>query len=228
MPGGAIEPPPEPADCTPAEASLCFTTRKFATTVSAGVTRTTATSTTERCATITGCNFEDAETTKDSDVCTIERRAAAATALPETNRMPELAIVPRSELLRRANPEPQWCKEHDGTDQIIIMKAPTNREHRAYVKGVLERRKEALSARGMNADYLEIRSETLGFTAFFYVYNLGKLGRNFFKRATPQVSTQTTWTQSLPLTSNTPGPLHLRFRPPSKSASQTRHDQDPR
>jgi chitinase len=190
MPGGGLKPPPKPADCTPAEASLCFTTRKFATTVSEGQTKTTATSTTERCATITGCNFKDAETTKDSDVCTIERRAVEATAAPGTTNVPGAVatINQRSALLRRAD-EPLWCNERPGNDNILLMKRPKNADHRAYIIEVLERRKEALSARNMVGNYLEIRSATLGFTAFFYVYNLGRLGRDFFKDDLGRVST---------------------------------------
>jgi chitinase len=190
MPGGAIKPPPKPADCTPAEASLCFTTRKFATTVSDGRTKTIATSTTERCATITGCNFKDAETTNDSDVCTIERRDVETTALPEVTDVPAVGaathelstIKQRSTLLRRAN-EPQWCNEKSGTDYILLMKRPTNADHRQQIIDMLERRKTALEARTikMNGDYFEIRSKTLDFTAFFYVYNLGPLGQAYFK-----------------------------------------------
>jgi chitinase len=192
MPGGGIKPPPKPADCTPAEASLCFTTRKFATTVSGDQTRTTATSTTERCATITGCNFKDADTTKDSDVCTIDLdRRGAATASPEITDAPRLAAAAptnekptrnhRSALLRRDD-EPLWCNERSGLDNILLMKRPQDEAERAQIIEILKKREKALDDRHMNGKYYEVRSETLGFTAFFYVYNLGDLGRDYFRR----------------------------------------------
>ncbi|RDL41225.1 putative glycoside hydrolase family 18 protein [Venustampulla echinocandica] len=69
LPGDKVNAPIKPADCTPAEASLCLTTSSFGTTVSGGATRTTATEVKSTCATITGCNFRDAETTTTVDAC---------------------------------------------------------------------------------------------------------------------------------------------------------------
>lgn len=95
------------------------------------------------------------------------------------------AIEQRSTLYRRVN-EPLWCNERSGPDYILLMKRPTNVDHRQHIIDVLERRKTALQARNMQGNYLEIRSNTLGFTAFFYVYNLGNLGRDFFRHQDEQ------------------------------------------
>jgi hypothetical protein len=47
------------------------------------MTLTTATSTTSRCATISGCNFKDEDSTTEIDVYTLDRRGAEATAMSQ-------------------------------------------------------------------------------------------------------------------------------------------------
>ncbi|KAJ1326027.1 chitinase [Microdochium nivale] len=68
---GPFPTPAKPADCTPAKASLCYTTSSFGTTVTGGSTKTTATQTTSRCATITSCNFQDVEATVTRGACSL-------------------------------------------------------------------------------------------------------------------------------------------------------------
>ncbi|GAW18338.1 hypothetical protein ANO14919_078130 [Xylariales sp. No.14919] len=79
-PGGSLEPSPKPTDCEPAEAQVCMTKSVFATTVSRGTTKTTSTSVTETCATVTGCNLRDVDSTTSQNACTIRRRDIRVTA----------------------------------------------------------------------------------------------------------------------------------------------------
>ncbi|KAI9149971.1 Killer toxin subunits alpha/beta [Paramyrothecium foliicola] len=175
LPGGKIQAPPKPADCTPAEASLCFTTSSFATTVTAGATRTTATQVKSRCATITGCNFRDAEATKTVDACTLQRRDVEVTSVPEAIAKPEAHTV-----LTRARKEPNWNCEVNGKDYIMIPKRPGENAQQDAVRELLRRRRDALSLRGMEGGFEEVRAHGMGFTALWYVYNLGPEGQRFF------------------------------------------------
>ncbi len=87
-PGGSVTyPTNQPTSCTTETAELCSTSTSFGVTVTDGSTRTTTTSVTSRCATITGCVVEDDDddqTTTGVDACTLPAAkrtiGAAATA----------------------------------------------------------------------------------------------------------------------------------------------------
>ncbi|KAF5510528.1 Chitotriosidase-1 [Colletotrichum siamense] len=172
-PGGSIEVPPKPASCTPAEASLCITTSSFATSVSAGTTKTTATQVNSRCATITGCNIQDVEATKTANACKLTRRAMQVPDLPEATHAPEKRL-----LVKRS--EPSWCNEQDGSDGILLLSMPFSVTARAIVEGVLERRDTALKKREMKNGFEMIQAKHMGFTAFIHVTNLGPLAFDYF------------------------------------------------
>ncbi|KAH9234490.1 glycoside hydrolase family 18 protein, partial [Colletotrichum gloeosporioides 23] len=172
-PGGSIEVPPKPASCTPAEASLCITTSSFATSVSAGTTKTTATQVNSRCATITGCNLQDVEATKTANACKLTRRAMQVPDLPEATHAPEKRL-----LVKRS--EPSWCNEQDGSDGILLLSMPFSATARAIVEGVLERRDTALKKREMKNGFEMIQAKHMGFTAFIHVTNLGPLAFDYF------------------------------------------------
>ncbi|KAI8254607.1 Chitotriosidase-1 [Colletotrichum sp. SAR11_239] len=172
-PGGSIEVPPKPASCTPAEASLCITTSSFATSVSAGTTKTTATQVKSRCATITGCNLQDVEATKTANACKLTRRAMQVPDLPEATHGPEKRL-----LVKRS--EPSWCNEQDGSDGILLLSMPFSATARAIVEGVLERRDTALKKREMKNGFEMIQAKHMGFTAFIHVTNLGPLAFDYF------------------------------------------------
>lgn len=177
MPGGGIKTPEKPADCSPAEASLCLTTSSFATTVSAGQTKTTATSVVSRCATITGCNFRDVEATKSVDACTLKRRNAEATNLPQATGTAE-----EPALLARAN-DPDWdCAETDGSDYYVFMRQPSDTSHRTQIKDFLTKRETALKKRNMDGKWFEIHSQALDYTGFYYVQNLGPVGKTYLRK----------------------------------------------
>ncbi|KAH6957466.1 oviduct-specific glycoprotein, partial [Fusarium avenaceum] len=177
LPGGKINPPPKPEACTPAEASLCLTTSSFATTVSAGVTKTTATQVKSKCATITGCNFKDVEATKTAKACKLTKRAVGAfDTMPEMTGMPEHE---KRELVKRRL-MPNWDCESDGEGAFLLLKDPSNSLARGIVIQLLKDRKTALTARQMAADYKEFRADDLGFTGFIVVYNLGPHGMAYF------------------------------------------------
>ncbi|KAH7236571.1 oviduct-specific glycoprotein, partial [Fusarium tricinctum] len=190
LPGGEIKTPAKPADCSPAKASFCLTTSSFATTVSAGQTKTMATSVVSRCATITGCNFKDAEATKSVDACTLKRRNAEVTDLPKVTG----AAEPEPELLARAN-DPDWeCAETDGQAYYLLMKKPADASHRTQIKDFLTTRETALKKRSMDGSWFEIRSEALDFTAFYYVHNLGPVGKKYLRtRMQDLVSIPVSW-----------------------------------
>lgn len=153
--------------------------------MSGGQVKTTATSTTSRCETVKGCNFKDAETTREVDVCTLERRDAEATAAPDVTDVPE--AEPATELLARADNEPDWkCKEKDGKDYIMLLRNLKKPDQHTKIRKILERRKKELENRGMKGGFFEVRSDKMDITAFFYVYNLGPLGKDFF-RTLPEV-----------------------------------------
>ncbi|RGP68664.1 oviduct-specific glyco [Fusarium sporotrichioides] len=177
LPGGQIAPPPKPEGCTPAEASLCLTTSAFATTVSNGVTRTTATQVKSTCATITGCNFKDLEVTKEVESCKLTKRAVdIGVMMPEVTGLPE--HEKRSLTKRRLMPD--WNCESNGLTAFLILTSPTSSIARRIVIQLLNDRKEQLNARGMNADYQEFRADDLGFTGFFVLHNAGHLAMAYF------------------------------------------------
>jgi hypothetical protein len=167
-PDGTFTPPPKPAGCEPAEASFCLTTSQFATTVANGVTRTTATQVKSTCATVTGCNIPDAEETKTEEACKLTRRdidftnPAKATAAPGSHG-----------LQRRA--EPDWGCETTGNDWIVILQDRMNDEQRNSIKSALEQRDDGLRDAGKPYGHHEVRSERLGYTAYFFVEHVGEV-----------------------------------------------------
>ena len=167
-PGGKPTAPPKPADCTPAEASICKTTSSFATTVDNGVTKTTATQVKSRCATITGCNVRDIEATTTGKACTLKARAVEVTGLPEVAAASEAPA-----LAKRA--EPDWSCEQNGEDGIIWPVSPEGRDQ-GRIRQLLQDRKGAIGH-----DYYEVRADALDFTPFYYVYNLGPMAKSWFQ-----------------------------------------------
>jgi hypothetical protein len=143
-----------------------------------------------RCATITGCNFKDAEATKSVDACTLKRRNAEVTDLPKVTG----AAEPEPELLARAN-DPDWeCAETDGQAYYLLMKKPADASHRTQIKDFLTTRETALKKRSMDGSWFEIRSEALDFTAFYYVHNLGPVGKKYLRtRMQDLVSIPVSW-----------------------------------
>ncbi|KAK8078992.1 hypothetical protein PG994_002799 [Apiospora phragmitis] len=152
-PGGKPTHPPKPADCEPAEASLCMTTSSFATTVSNGATRTTATQVKSTCATITGCHLRDVEATTSADACTLQPTAGAAVG-------------------RRAR---DWfggeCDKPIG-DAVVLPYRPDRPADIDAIRAVLDERKAVL---GDDAgSYEEFTAPDLGFTAYFWIKGMGR------------------------------------------------------
>ncbi|KAI9146948.1 oviduct-specific glycoprotein [Paramyrothecium foliicola] len=175
LPDGTFSPPPKPDGCEPAEASLCLTTSAFGTTVTNGVTRTTATHVKSTCATITGCHLRDVEETKTVEACKLTRRAIEAADVAEATAMPKMHKLEERD-------EPDWGCEQPWDDGIIILLDGSSSSQRAAVKAALERRDQALKNWNDNKQpgeeaklygHREIRSNKLGYTAFFFVNSLG-------------------------------------------------------
>jgi hypothetical protein len=150
-----------------------MTTTSFGTSVSGGVTRTTTTKVTSTCATITGCNFKDADATKTVEGCEFTPAAAPRLASSEDKR---------SKLQERAT-EPDWSCDSDPMDFFIIPRtkvdsgAPGEREK---ILGFLDSRKKALGEK--DGAYYEARIDWLHMTALYYVPNMGRKGRRFLKK----------------------------------------------
>lgn len=171
LPDGTFTPPPKPANCEPAEASFCLTTSAFATTVANGVTKTTATQVKSTCATVTGCNIPDVEETKTVKACKLTRRDVISTNLAEATGAPRL----------EERDEPQWCNETPGGDMIIILQDRSSSTQRDVIKGALEHRDQALQDAGKPNGFHEARSTKLGYTAFFYVNDVGEVSYEFLE-----------------------------------------------
>jgi chitinase len=167
-PDGKFSPPPKPADCEPAEAEFCAITSSFATTVDNGATKTTATQIKSTCATVTGCNLRDAEETKSQDACKLTRRDIESTVPAEATGVPEMRA-----LQKRADPD--WSCEDPGFDFILILADRMSTSQRSVIKGAIDTRDRALEDQGKPNGYYEVRSERLGYTAFFYVKNVGRM-----------------------------------------------------
>ena len=180
-PDGTFSPPPKPSDCEPAEASFCLTTSSFATTVTKGVTRTTATQVKSTCATVTGCNLRDTEETTTAEACKLTRRAIDPTNLAEATGAPETRA-----LYERAGPD--WGCEEPGNDWIIILKDRTSAQQRNDIKSALEQRDEALENVGKPNGHHEARSTKLGYTAFFFVKSVGSESFKFLTNYQSNVS----------------------------------------
>ncbi|PNH59394.1 hypothetical protein VD0002_g8164 [Verticillium dahliae] len=171
-PGGKVTAPPEPASCTPAEASLCATTTSFGTTVQNGVTRTTTTQVKETCATITGCNLRDVDSTETGKACSLAKRTINLTGVP----LPEMtaAAEPPPDVAKRANSI--WDCEETGEDGIIWPQDPKE-GGQTRIRALLQERKDAL---GATHGWTEVRAGDLDYTAFYYVDNMGPVAQAYF------------------------------------------------
>ena len=198
-PGGKVDYPDEPENCTPKSASLCSTTTSFGTTVSQGVTKTTTTKVQSTCATITGCEVQDSEATQTQvgGSCAPRRRQVAprtaAAALPEVTDAPQ----------KRApnNNAPAWQCDPGLDATVIILRNAEDPGSRSETINLLQARYNDLASLGLaNQGYWhEIRANTLGFTAFFYLDALGTEGLKFFNSAeVPTVSAYSLVSFSLP------------------------------
>lgn len=179
-PDGTFTPPPKPANCEPAEASFCLTTSAFATTVTKGVTKTTATQVKSTCATVTGCNLQDVEETKTENACHLTRRDIESTNLAEATGVPSLH--------KRAQPD--WCQETNGNDMVLILYDRTSSDQRDAVIAALDERDTELKKESKPCGYHEVRSNELKFTAFFFVNNVGPESNLFLSAYANNVSTK--------------------------------------
>lgn len=206
-PGGAIEAPPKPSNCEPAKAELCITTTLFATSVSAGVTKTASSEVKSTCATITGCNVRDADATKTEMTCKFAEktnvpREPRAKALEEAEIRREESTgedsspkEPHQEEIRDGEPqfhntsdqkqkekrdvqEPNWGCDSDPRDMVLFPANPLDGSERKTIINYLENRKKILGSDKGN--YGESRSEVMGYTAYYYVYKLGSKAVDFF------------------------------------------------
>ncbi|KAI6777446.1 hypothetical protein HG530_001391 [Fusarium avenaceum] len=173
-PDGTFKPPPKPANCELEEASFCYTTESYATTVSKGVTKTTASKTMSTCATVTACNLPDVDATKTEKACKLTRRAVEFANMAEATGMPKMQA-----LHERA--EPDWGCEKPGLDGIIILKDRTSTTQRDAIKNALVKRDAELKKVGTKNGHYEVRSNQLGYTAFFFVNSLGPVSWDFLK-----------------------------------------------
>lgn len=178
---GPIPTPAKPADCSPAEASLCYTTSSFGTTVTGGTTRTTATQVTSRCATITGCNFRDAEATVSRDACSLNwgaRSVDVALPTPTASAAGDL-LLPRQTIAARAA-KPEWACDHDPVDVIVLLENPEDKAEREAVSKLLKERDAAyVAAKKAAPGFVEVSAPGLGqtgVTGLFYVKKLGVTG----------------------------------------------------
>jgi chitinase len=187
-PGGSIESGPKPTKCEPAEAALCLTKSVFATTVSQGTTKTTATSVTETCATITGCSLRDVESTTKADVCTIRPRAVQETGVPAPQQSATWKREGASSTARKVKPRagngPNWYCEQPGLYGIIWPLDPTDNNAQAEIRRILDDQKLYIPGNG----YLEVRAKDLEFTAFYVVDSLGPEALAYFNsNAMPEI-----------------------------------------
>jgi chitinase len=177
-PGGIIEPGPKPADCTPAEAALCLTTSVFATTVTGGSTKTTGTSVTETCATITGCNFKDVDATTTANACTIQKRAVRETNVPEPGEeaASKRGASKTAKIGSRAIPSHNFLSCAGSVPYGIIWSAnPRRNSEQDEIRTMLTNRWLQT-----NNGFQEIRASDLGFTAFWVVNAMDDDAMAFF------------------------------------------------
>lgn len=144
-----------------------MTTSSFATAVTNGVTRTTATQVKSTCATVTGCGLRDVEETTTVEACKLTRRDIGVTNLAEATGVPGVRT-----LQERAAPD--WSCESPGNDWVIILNDRTGTtQQRDDIEDALDQRDQALDDLGKPHGYHEVRSERLGYTAYFFVEHVG-------------------------------------------------------
>lgn len=114
------------------------------------------------CATITGCNFRDVEATKTVDACTLNNFAVRATGNAQA-----------AALEKRRAPFSWLCdlKDTDG----IIWPQDNDDAAQSRIVEILEERDAAFENDKKEAPgYIMFRGDGLGFTAFYWVFNMGK------------------------------------------------------
>lgn len=190
-------PPPQPQGCTPtSQAELKIETEYFETSTSRGTVITTATKTATSKFPILGC--EEVEATKSQDVCAAPTRLLAARSVewPPARATPadevelqqdHVVEVPRAMPAGAVLHEPHAVpakaanlssvhqnRRRAGDCEIVfddLYVYPANPKDRAAVELIREVLDNARDLFGDLESYVEIKSDTLGFTAFFYVYN---------------------------------------------------------
>ena len=191
-------PPPQPQGCTPtSQAELKIETEYFETSTSKGTVITTATKTATSSFPILGC--EDLEATQSKDVCSAPTQLAVRSAdWPAARATPvddvKGQLVPEIEVPQAtppvAAPDAPEAREvpaangrvssvhgnrRRGTDCEIVIDdlyvypaKPKDRASVAQIRTTLDDLRDLFEDL---ESYTEIKSDTLGFTAFFYVYN---------------------------------------------------------
>lgn len=92
---------------------------------------------------------------------------------PEATGMPvERALEARADL--------DWSCEEAGNWGFVIPMNPESASDRDAIKDILTKRDTAIGKLGLKTGWREIRSNTLGFTAYFYLENLGPLAKSYF------------------------------------------------
>lgn len=189
-------PPPQPKGCTPtSQAELKIETEYFETTTSKGTVITTATKTATSSFPILGC--EDVDATTSKDVCSAPTQLAvraadwpAARATPvdevegqlvyeiegpqvtpaaaalDTREVPAKAADGRVSTVHR-NPRRGDC-EIVIDDLYVFPAKPKDKASVALIRSTLNDLRDLFEDL---QSYTEIKSDTLGFTGFFYVYN---------------------------------------------------------
>lgn len=137
-----------------------------------GVTRTTTTQVKETCATITGCNLRDVDSTETGKACSLAKRTINLTGVP----LPEMtaAAEPPPDVAKRANSI--WDCEETGEDGIIWPQDPKE-GGQTRIRALLQERKDAL---GATHGWTEVRAGDLDYTAFYYVDNMGPVAQAYF------------------------------------------------
>lgn len=115
------------------------------------------------CATITGCNFRDAEATKTVDACTLNNNLAVrATGTPQA--------APEKRALF------DWKCDDGGHDGVIWPLTNDDAGQQRIIQ-LLDDREAVL---GLEESYIAFRADELKFTAFYWVKNMGPRAKTFF------------------------------------------------
>lgn len=164
----------------------------FATTVSQGATLTTATSVTECCATIIGCNLRDIETDVEQDVCTLVQRREMATALAPEPTGADLHVSgsaaqedeendrqtrhqETSHLLHVRAQFPWSCESAEPMDGFVLSRYESLENDVDIIRALLQERQA-----GNQRTFTEIRSNAMRYTVFFVVHNFGANAAAYF------------------------------------------------
>jgi hypothetical protein len=142
---------------------------------------------TETCATITGCNFKDADATTTANACTIQPRAVRETDIPkpaeEARLEREQGSSKAAKIKPRAIPYVAWGCEQDGPYGILWPSDSRDSDAQDEIRQMLEMRK-----RDSRRNYVEIRAHDLQITAFWWVERLSNEALNLFNsNQVPQI-----------------------------------------